>query len=55
MTDDRSSRLNQATIPVDEHIIGLQGPTYEVDIERGRIRQFAKSIYAFDPAYHDDP
>lgn len=32
-------------------IIGLQGPVYDVEIERGRIRQFAKSIYAFDPAY----
>ena len=55
MTDDWSPSLHEPTIPVDEHIIGLQGPTYEVDIERGRIRQFAKSIYAFDPAYHDDP
>lgn len=42
-------------IPPDERIIGLQGPVYEVEIERGRIRQFAKSIYAFGPEYHEDP
>ena len=42
-------------IQPDERIIGLQGPTYEVDIERGRIRQFAKSVYAFDKGYHEDP
>ncbi len=47
--------MNMEKIQPGESIIGLQGPTYEVDIERGRIRQFAKSIYAFDPAYHDDP
>ena len=47
--------MSNQTIPADERIIGLQGPTYEVDIERGRIRQFAKSIYAFDPSYHEDP
>lgn len=47
--------MKDALIPPSEDIIGLQGPEYEVDIERGRIRQFAKSIYSFDPAYHDDP
>ena len=34
-------------------IIGMQGPEYEVEIERGRIRQFAKSIYCTHPAYHE--
>lgn len=47
--------MSTARIEPDERIIGLQGPTYDVDIERGRIRQFAKSVYAFDPAYHADP
>jgi acyl dehydratase len=47
--------MSMAKIRPDEGIIGLQGPTYEVDIERGRVRQFAKSVYAFDSAYHEDP
>ena len=34
-------------IKPDESIIGLEGPVYDVDLERGRIRQFANSIYAF--------
>jgi len=42
-------------ITPSKKIIGLKGPVYDVDIERGRIRQFAKSIYAFNSAYHDDP
>ena len=36
-------------------IIGMQGPRYSVDLERGRIRQFAKAIYAFGQDYHQDP
>lgn len=47
--------MSLSKIQPDESIIGLQGPTYEVDIERGRIRQFAKSVYSFDKAYHQDP
>ena len=41
-------------IKPDESIIGLEGPVYDVDLERGRIRQFANSIYAFHPAYHKE-
>ena len=41
-------------IKPDESIIGMEGPVYDVDLERGRIRQFAKSIYAFHPAYHEE-
>lgn len=47
--------MTTALIPPSEAIVGMQGPTYDVDIERGRIRQFAKSVYAFGPAYHEDP
>ena len=36
-------------------IIGMQGPRYSVDLERGRIRQIAKAIYAFGQDYHQDP
>jgi len=38
-----------------EAIIGMQGAVYDVEIERGRVRQFAKSIYAFHPTYHEAP
>lgn len=41
-------------ITPSQAIIGMQGPVYEVEIERGRIRQFAKSIYCQHPAYHQD-
>ena len=41
-------------IKPDESIIGLEGPVYDVDLERGRIRQFANSIYAFHSAYHKE-
>lgn len=46
--------MSMAKIEPGENLIGLQGPTYEVDIERGRVRQFAKSVYALDKAYHED-
>jgi acyl dehydratase len=35
-------------------IVGLKGPDYEVPIERGAIRQFARSLYSSLPAWIDD-
>jgi len=36
-------------------LIGLIGPAYAIDIERGKIREFAKATYSGHPAYLDDP
>ncbi|MEM7346351.1 MAG: MaoC family dehydratase N-terminal domain-containing protein [Chloroflexota bacterium] len=39
----------------DRAIIGLSGPEFEVPIERGHIRQFAKAVGALLPDYLEDP
>ena len=36
-------------------IIGTRGPDYEVPIERGAIRQFARSLYSSNPAWLEAP
>ncbi|BAV52960.1 Uncharacterized protein MLTONO_p0490 (plasmid) [Mesorhizobium loti] len=35
----------------NESIIGVRGPDFEVPIERGAIRQFARSLYSSHPAW----
>ena len=36
-----------------EDSIGLTGPEYEMDIERGKIREFARAMHAPLPEYVD--
>ncbi len=36
---------------VDRSLIGLAGPEFEMDIERGKMREFARAAYAAIPAY----
>jgi acyl dehydratase len=38
-----------------EDAIGMQGPEYEMDIERGRIRDFARAMHAPLPEYSEGP
>lgn len=39
---------------IDRALIGLTTPEYPVEVERGRIRQFAAAIGENDPIYHDE-
>ncbi len=36
-------------------IVGLRGPDYQVPVERGAIRQFARSLYSSHPDWLEDP
>ena len=40
---------------MDRSLIGLGGPPFEVFVERGKVREFAKGTYSRHPAYMDDP
>ncbi len=40
---------------IDTSLIGLTGPKYEMDVERGKIREFVRAVYGNHPAYIDDP
>ena len=31
---------------------GLQGPAYDFVVERGKVREFANSVFSYHPAYH---
>ncbi len=36
---------------MDKSAIGAQGAEFELDVERGKIHEFARAIHATDPAY----
>src|SRR4051812_17518623 len=36
-------------------LIGLQGKPFELVVERGKIREFARATHATHPAYLEDP
>lgn len=38
---------------IDPASEGIQGATYEVDVERGKCREFARSVHATHPAFYD--
>lgn len=38
-----------------QYIVGSSDPPYEMEIERGKIREFARSIYSNHPAYVKEP
>lgn len=40
---------------VDKSVIGRAEPPYELDVERGKIREFARAVQSRNPAYLDDP
>lgn len=39
---------------IDKSIIGLTGPAFAVEVEKGHIRQFAKAIGDTNPLYYDE-
>jgi N-terminal half of MaoC dehydratase len=40
---------------VDESVIGKNQPGYEMEVERGKIREFARATMSRNPDYLDDP
>lgn len=40
---------------VDHAAVGLTGEPFTMDLERGKIREFAKATRSTNPAYLDDP
>jgi acyl dehydratase len=40
---------------VDESVIGERQPGYEMEVERGKIREFARATMSRNPDYLDDP
>lgn len=40
---------------VDDAAVGRVGSPFTLDIERGKIREFARATYSRNPAYLDDP
>ncbi len=36
-------------------LVGITGPDFEMDIERGKVREFARAVGAHQPEYLDDP
>jgi acyl dehydratase len=37
-----------------QHIVGLADPPYEMEVERGKVREFARAVYSNHPAYVTD-
>jgi hypothetical protein len=40
---------------VDDSAVGRVGEPFTLDIERGKIREFARAVFSANPAYLDDP
>jgi hypothetical protein len=40
---------------VDSAAVGRTGEPFELPLERGKIREFARATFSADPAYLDDP
>jgi hypothetical protein len=40
---------------VDHAAVGRTGDPFEMDLERGKIREFARAIFSTSPSYLDDP
>jgi hypothetical protein len=41
--------------PALDRLVGLEGEPFELTVERGKIREFARATRAEDPSYLDDP
>lgn len=39
---------------LDDSVVGWRGRPFEVEVEKGRLRLFAKAIGETDPVYHDE-
>jgi hypothetical protein len=39
---------------VDQSAVGVTGEPFEMDVERGKVREFAKSVMSNHPGYHQD-
>jgi hypothetical protein len=40
---------------MDEQAVGRHGPEFEMDIERGKVREFARAVGLDDPSWWADP
>ncbi|MDQ1403581.1 MAG: hypothetical protein QOG03_1897 [Actinomycetota bacterium] len=40
---------------VDKSAVGLEGPAFEMTVERGKVREFARATMSERPEYLDDP
>ena len=42
--------VNAINLAQLQELVGIQAPSYEMDVERGKIREFARSVYSNHPA-----
>lgn len=38
---------------VDKSALGNQGPPFQLDVERGKVHEFARAVHSADPAHFD--